>query len=431
MDTRSPYRVGSPALSSRSLNTIRLQSVPQWQWTDVESIPLTWLITSDLSVDGQYTCWISAAAPLRRLLDASGHEIIPSESTDQRSCTTTCNPDLISNWESFIPTLLAEIEKRDWLAVDVVDREFGIEAPFKVPTVFVTTKDADNELWRHDIIPRLRTHLPVPFDIDIFHASTLSYGVSGEETRSERDPQDPDIPLHSTIADYSPVVHMGASMGLDNPRNTATASFSVPIIPSQVCKNGLVRIVAPSHSDHEAFANENLDELAAGYRHETPHYKLFTKRLETATADLVVLDNTDRVLGTVWATTGLQPPCLQTRKDDRSLELGLDWTLVKLAKDREIRYSSAFPLSSTSTGYPASQFTRIEKDGSYCAGEQGVVKIGRTTRVTHGRINCIRSIMNTSNIVPVDLRHRLGNKHGIVFAYGVLHENSDRDFMKG
>ncbi|EFQ86559.1 hypothetical protein PTT_18188 [Pyrenophora teres f. teres 0-1] len=519
-NTRWTYRVGSPDLISHPFETELLQSFPQWEreefrqyihktlkdagvevlWThlvkhvragiDVEDTPITLSIDSDLSVDGQYACWVIAAASLRCLLDASGLEQVLVEITDRRAARHLdsrrprgCTPDFISRWQSFIPILLAAIEDRDWLAIDIVSREFGVSSPFTVPTIVITTKDADNEIWRQRIIPRLRTHLPSSMDIDIVYASTLSYTASSEDEIKSLS-----APLYSTMEEYLDCVRAGSSTGLDHSPNSATIGAAIILSDSNgnetscgltnhhvvakegsliyencpighslgpdnpVCRDGLVKLVCPSHPDHERFVTHtrnglksstaSLAYLEKNCRQETPFYAYFAERVPKYQADLKKLhNNPNRLLGTVWATSGYRVcnkagysstdmmdfssvdkerdkdmPCLQTLIDGRTLSFGLNWALVKLAENRGI------------VGVPY-KYTRIEPNKTY-----PVLKKGRTTNWTEGTISRIGSLLNIRkddvNVMPVDLRGRFGETNGVMLAYGIFNGKKSGYFME-
>ena len=66
------------------------------------------------------------------------------------------------------------------------------------------------------------------------------------------------------------------------------------------------------------------------------------------------------------------------------------------------------------------------------------MKRGRTTGVTKGRINAIRSILKIQknqddkvNIIPVDLSKRFGAQDGIFLAYGIFDDRDGHEFMLG
>ena len=523
-DSRPPwatlelYNRISKILKEAGVKVERCDFVKQYHvGTDAETVPFTLVTWSDLSIDSQYSCWVTATARLRNLFDMSGLGNILIEIFDQKSSywswshpILSCNPDLISKWEGFIPTLLAEIEDRDWLAIDVVEREFGIKAPFRVPTIVVTTKDADNELWGQKIIPRLRTHLPDPFHIEVLYASALSRLASSGGTQVEPVDSDniidPIFGICTTSQNYSSCVEMGASIGLDKIHNSGSVGVGIKIRDKNgnetiygltchhvvgcdgsliqkhcpvgqflspehpVCKDGLVKVVAPSHPDHERFSKfahnharsltNRVKRLVENGMQEISTFKMWTSRLELANDDLkVVRSNPDRSFGTVWATSGYRvctnpnfssnevkdmsvvgtqeetdpkvkhSPCSQTRIGDRSLSFGLNWALLKIVEARKPDPRLPFPFQYEC----ALQYTRIEKDQSY-----KVMKRGRTTGVTKGRINAIRSILKIQknqddkvNIIPVDLSKRFGAQDGIFLAYGIFDDRDGHEFMLG
>ncbi|EMD58112.1 hypothetical protein COCSADRAFT_165896 [Bipolaris sorokiniana ND90Pr] len=134
-------------------------------------------------------------------------------------------PDISACWQNFLAALLGEITERDWLAVDTVVREFGVKHPFTVLIILITTRDADDEIWRQNIFPRLRSSLPQDLDIDVFYASALSY-MSGESSDEETIVEKCSRPaIYSTMADYSGLVQMGSSIGLGEPANSASYSW--------------------------------------------------------------------------------------------------------------------------------------------------------------------------------------------------------------
>ncbi|KAH7562998.1 hypothetical protein J3E72DRAFT_186700 [Bipolaris maydis] len=393
MDTSCSYRVAIPAPLTQPLDWEPVNKIPYWDFTqfhkDVHQIlknanvvvcaqrlvkrfrpgmvsaPTTLLIESDLSIDGQYMCWKTGAESLRHFLDYKGLEQFLIEIIDSKaaygsfgSALLECRPELFTSWQAFVPTLLKEIKERNWLAIDVVTREFGTKDPFQIPTVLITTKDSEDEIWRQRIIPRLRCLLPIDMDIDILHGSKLSHATSSQrpddETATEDCTEDASpLPIHCTMADYSDLVEMGSSIGLDKPANTATVGAVVKLCDSEgkettcgltnhhviapetslaekncpvgyflspdheICHKGLTKVVAPSHTDHQSLLQfmsrervgmeSQVQELIDLHRQESRLYVIKHQKLRQLTADYTILNNNpDRLLGTVFASSGFR-----------------------------------------------------------------------------------------------------------------------------
>ncbi|KAJ5051213.1 hypothetical protein J3E74DRAFT_469662 [Bipolaris maydis] len=443
------------------------------------SAPTTLLIESDLSIDGQYMCWKTGAKRLRNFLDNHGLEQLLVEIIDSKAAylfsagpLLDCRPGLFANWRLFVPTLLEEIKEQKWLAIDVVSREFGTKFPIHVPTVLITTKDPENEIWRQKIIPRLRYCLPPDMDIDILYGSQLSHAASSTQPDNHTAMESPiedasPLAIHCTLMDYSNVGQIGSSIGLDQSSSSATISAVVKLRNKkncpigrflspdhEICRGELVRVVAPSHTDHQnlvkftsrerAGMQLRIQNLIDSHRQESRFYDTENQMLQKHIADYKILnDNPNRLFGTVFASSGesfsqvasidnISSPSLHTRINGRTLDFGLNWALVKLATDRQLAdYITGVPLHiKIPTSASATRYTQVKHDRSY-----NVVKKGRSTGWTVGKISRIGSLLNlrndNTNIVPVDLSHRYGAANDVILAFGVVHEQKHKDFMRG
>ncbi|EMD86568.1 hypothetical protein COCC4DRAFT_200423 [Bipolaris maydis ATCC 48331] len=544
MDTSCSYRVAIPAPLTQPLDWEPVNEIPYWDFTqfhkDVHQIlkdanvvvcaqrlvkrfrpgmvsaPTTLLIESDLSIDGQYMCWKTGAKRLRNFLDNHGLEQLLVEIIDSKAAylfsagpLLDCRPGLFANWRLFVPTLLEEIKEQKWLAIDVVSREFGTKFPIHVPTVLITTKDPENEIWRQKIIPRLRYCLPPDMDIDILYGSQLSHAASSTQPDNHTAMESPiedasPLAIHCTLMDYSNVVQIGSSIGLDQSSSSATISAVVKLRNSEgkettcgltnhhaiapenslaekncpigrflspdheICRGELVRVVAPSHTDHQnlvkftsrerAGMQLRIQNLIDSHRQESRFYDTENQMLQKHIADYKILnDNPNRLFGTVFASSGfricnntnytiaqresfsqvasidnISSPSLHTRINGRTLDFGLNWALVKLATDRQLAdYITGVPLHiKIPTSASATRYTQVKHDRSY-----NVVKKGRSTGWTVGKISRIGSLLNlrndNTNIVPVDLSHRYGAANDVILAFGVVHEQKHKDFMRG
>jgi len=547
IDARWSHRVGSPALAVPPFDTVGAQKTSEWKdvafrlkvvhvlenahvrvlgydlvrrvrpGQDASQTPLTLLVTSDVSLEGQYSAWKVAVYDLRSLLDRASREDIVVEITDIKTAEGVvstplvgCTPELIIAWNHFQPSLLEEIQAQQWLAADIVLREIGELHPVSVPTLLITAKDADLAIWWDDIVPRLYQLLPPTMDLEILYAPHLTMQTSSDDQDAEDSDVRPNI--YSTMDDYDGTVQMGASMGVDQPANSGSGTVGAVVrlkdakghetlcaltnhhvvatrqgnsvintqIPAgeflgldhEISCLGLVQVKAPSNKDHERFIKyktmekkENDQTLA---RFEGPHlfgHSLAQRNVEATDTDWQTLDqDPNRLLGTVLASSGFRvcnnktytpaeaqtfsnvahvpnyalreqdgtmPQSLAEKIDGRTLEFGLNWAVIKLATSRNLSDRTPYRGSGVKvpTGARVSQFTHIRHHETY-----KVAKKGRTTGWTYGQINEIGSLLNLrpadkTSIVPVDMGERFGPTNAVMLAFGIVHDQKNKDFM--
>ncbi|USP79246.1 hypothetical protein yc1106_06520 [Curvularia clavata] len=499
MDTSCSYRVGSLALLSPPFEVEPvLDETPSWatstefrkavsttlkdanvhvyhHWVvqqfrpghDTKDAPLTLSIESDISLEGQYACWKTGFEKLRHLLDATGLKEMLIEIIDRKATDVRFRP--------FYTFPLLDVHSDAFLAVDTVMREFGVKHPFKIPTIVITARDAEDTIWKQDIIPRLRGSLPPGMDIDILYASALSWEPSESSEHSDTPliAQRPgEESMYGTIMDnYSKVVRMGASVGLEEPANsTHSATVGAEIILRDstgyetICgltSNHVLAknsgLICQNHPNGQYLSPDHQlcreGRASAKYMVDGPIYAQGKECLEKSSAQYALLNaNPDRHFGTVWATSGFRigdcTGCSHTRelesltaamaKDANSfntetqghkLGFGLDWALIKLDANRELSWKIPLYSKLRFTYLHITQFTHIQENKSY-----KVAKKGRTTGWTSGTISQIGSIVklrpDNTNAVPADLRDQFGDAT-IVRAFSILHDDKREDFMKG
>ena len=257
MDIRWNYRVGAPALTVPPFDNIGAQWIPEWSdgvfrqsvarilhdaqvrvlgYGLVKRVrpgqtpsltPPTLLVTSDVSVDGQYSAWKVAVSDLRLLFDKANREDIMVGFTDIRTADevpsaplTDCAPELVAAWECYRPALLDDIQERQWLTADIVLREIGELHPIRAPTLLITAQDADSAIWWDKILPHIRQQLPQAMEVDLLYAPHLAMQTSRDEEEAEEPYVRPAI--YSTMQDYDAIVEMGASIGVEQPDNSGT-----------------------------------------------------------------------------------------------------------------------------------------------------------------------------------------------------------------
>jgi hypothetical protein len=158
--------------------------------------------------------------------------------------------------------------------------------------------------------------------------------------------------IYNTIQDYDRVVQMGSSMGVHEPANSSTVSAVIRLLDAngeetncaltnhhvvatlegksiineriragqflgldrEISCLGLVKIVAPSHKDHDRFLEyktiekkEHDEALAAFQDQHLPGYTFAQRNVIATKNDWVVLNsNPVRLLGTVLASSGFR-----------------------------------------------------------------------------------------------------------------------------
>jgi hypothetical protein len=482
---------------------------------EVSQTPLTLLVISDASIKSQYSAWKVAVKHLRLLLNKNNREDIIVEISDIKTAhevvlapLVDCTPELINAWHEFQPALLKEIDGQKWLAVDIVRREIGDIHPVSAPTVFITARDADLAIWWDIILPRLRERLPSPMELDLLYSPHLTLQTPSDGQDVEDASLRPNI--YSTMQDYARDVQMGSSMGVHEPANSGTVSAVIRLrdangeetncaltnhhvvatlegksiinerIPAgqflgldhEISRLGLVKIVAPSHLDHNRFLEyktmekKEHDEALANFQNQyLPGYTLAQRNVITTDSDWVVLNsNPDRLLGTVLASSGFRvckntdytlaetatfskvahvpnyafrhkdgtmPPSLAEKINGRTIDFGLNWAVIKLAENRTL--SDRTPQRSSGvkvpTGAQVGRYAHIRHNMSY-----NVAKKGRTTGWTYGKVSEIGSLLNlrpadTTSVIPVDLAERFGHTNGIMLAFGVIDDRKREEFM--
>ncbi|EFQ93688.1 hypothetical protein CFE70_002850 [Pyrenophora teres f. teres 0-1] len=482
---------------------------------EVSQTPLTLLVISDASIKTQYAAWEVAVRHLRSLFDNIKREDIIIEISDIKTAHEVvsapligCTPELINAWHEFQPFLLREIDGQEWLAVDIVHREIGDLYPVSAPTLFITARDADLAIWWDIILPRLRERLPSPMELDLLYSSHLTLRTPSDEQVTEDSGFRPSI--YSTMQDYDRVVQMGSSIGVDQPANSGTVSAVIRLrdangketecaltnhhvvatceaksiinkqIPAgqflgldhKISRLGLVKIVAPSHKDHDRFLEyktmekKEHDEVLATFQNQHLYgYPLAHRNVIATDSDWVVLNSMpDRLLGTVLASSGYRtcnntdytlaetksfskvihvpnyafrykdgtmPLSLAEKINGRTLDFGLNWAVIKLAKNRTL--SDRTPPRSSGVKIPTraqvGRYAHIRHNVSY-----NVAKKGRTTGWTYGKVSEIGSLLNLrpadgTSIIPVDLADRYGQTNAIMLAFGVIDDRKREEFM--
>ncbi|KAI4631972.1 uncharacterized protein J4E87_002679 [Alternaria ethzedia] len=355
--------------------------------------PRTLLVTSDVSVDGQYSAWKVAVSDLRLLFDKANREDITVELTDIRTADgvpsaplTDCAPELVAAWECYRPALLEDIQERQWLTADIVLREIGELQPIRAPTLLITAQDADSAIWWDRILPHIRQLLPQTMEVDLLYAPHLAMQTSGDEEEAEEPRVRPAI--YSTMQDYDAIVEMGASIGVEQPDNSGTVGAVLVLkdaagnetncaltnhhvvathdptsvinrgmsigehlgVNHEISQLGLVKIKAPSNPDHTRFLKckamdkyEHDQDVASFDNPYHPEYARAQSRAAATNRDCQVLDaDPNRLLGTVIASSGYR---VRENDDYTSAEVQTLSTVDNVLDDAFKRKDGTFPPS--------------------------------------------------------------------------------------
>ncbi|CAE7020408.1 hypothetical protein PTTW11_03059 [Pyrenophora teres f. teres] len=125
------------------------------------------------------------------------------------------------------------------------------------------------------------------------------------------------------------------------------------------------------------------------------------------------------------------PLSLAEKINGRTLDFGLNWAVIKLAKNRTL--SDRTPPRSSGVKIPTraqvGRYAHIRHNVSY-----NVAKKGRTTGWTYGKVSEIGSLLNLrpadgTSIIPVDLADRYGQTNAIMLAFGVIDDRKREEFM--
>lgn len=179
--------------------------------------PVTLVLVSKYS-DGCQSNWVKVVVEVYQCLSRRGI-VQPIELIDEQvfygrlnvSPVLSTHHDLIEGWGRIMKDFLAVIERRDWLAIDVLYREFPSRKP--QPTVIINAADADDRKWWDTLLPRLSQLTQskgLEVDIVLLHLSALDTSATGS-------PADVDnfSGPHPEIAQefYDEMISMGSSFG--------------------------------------------------------------------------------------------------------------------------------------------------------------------------------------------------------------------------
>ncbi|KAI4611190.1 hypothetical protein J4E83_008133 [Alternaria metachromatica] len=322
--------------------------------------PLTLLVTSDVSVDEQYSAWKVAVSDLRLLFDKANREDLTIEITDIRTADgvpssplTDCAPELVAAWECYRPALLEDIQEQQWLTADVVLREIGELHPIRAPTLLITAQDADSAIWWDKILPHIRQQLPQTMEVDLLYTPHLDMQTSGHEEEAEEPYVRPAI--CSTMQDYDAIVEMGASIGVEQPDNSGTVGAVI------VLKDAAGNETNCALTNHHVVATHDPKSVINSVLDADPNRLLGTviassgyrvrENDDYTPAEVQTLSTVDDVLDDAFKRKdGTFPPSLADQIAGRTLKFALDWALMKVATGRTM--SDRVPIGGAGINVP-------------------------------------------------------------------------------
>jgi hypothetical protein len=227
IDSRLPYRIGYPKLPVLPVETTVLRESPDtffpnfsYRWRDIQDILAKWSIpqsgvffayrencrkdvadserhpTLVIVSTYEHNCqgdWVKAVSEISAYLLQFGiNQTI--ELVDERVyyesfytspiLSTDCK--LIDGWNSILSEFLTTIEHRDWVAIDALYREFPSRG--MQPTVIVNARDANDNIWWDQTLPRLHGLLQengLELDIVLLFLPGLRFTMAGSDTRPD------------------------------------------------------------------------------------------------------------------------------------------------------------------------------------------------------------------------------------------------------
>jgi len=394
-------------------------------------------VLQDYGVDARIELLFSKGVSLMAKKDHIEPHIrtLPVLSTDRQ---------LIEGWKKARPDFFANLQGRDWVAVDVLYRG---TTDRKYPIVTVSARDANDSAAWDATLMALRKVLQdygVDARVEILPAEGITPAVEKRDAKEDRI-EDRTEPHFTTVKyDFYKNFNMGTSCGVSGSDITGTlggwirlkkgpATLELGLTNYHVLKDGLLRedspfppiedlsygkVVSPSDSDHKRaktdFEKEvketqkkfqGFQETLENVSRDDPIWKKSFQFMDTVANELdgyrKKLDSTNnsREIGSIYSASGFRTRdnlryLNQPGKSGQHEGWATDWCLVQveepacISRKLELRgLPSTFEyMSSQDEGEDVTQYCSISANKNY-----KVAKRGRTSGWTDGVLSAIDS----------------------------------------
>ncbi|KAF2728736.1 hypothetical protein EJ04DRAFT_569254 [Polyplosphaeria fusca] len=319
--------------------------------------------------------------------------------------------DILETSQRLLPTITSIISQHQWITVDILNWYLPTHSSYH-PTVVISARDTSDDLWWSTTLPDIRRAIKETgngLEVVLLFLDCLDISATPP---TGYQPADTFIKMHFNDNEFA----LGTSCGLMGSNTSGTlGGFVVVERGGEQIKLGLtnchvllrgtklnlestmspcstleeLKAVSPSDVDHEvltceiqgciAYESERLEKLEQAYA--TSH---------------------DRFLGTIFATSGFTtwPPTDRSNTSDELLSpisWALDWCLIRLGNrvrlsnlpeylPKDVEIMERVPI-----GFWACVDPRINYE---------VMKRGRSTAWTRGRITAIDSTIHPGNGLP-------------------------------
>ncbi|KAF2004686.1 hypothetical protein P154DRAFT_571895 [Amniculicola lignicola CBS 123094] len=479
LDTRLPYRIGSPILPvlpivsrvpsqplSKYLGAADVQKINdilrsfqiRCDWnishrlheSDRAQEDLLTLLVVSRARQHSNTLWTMAVSEIRKYFNTIGLnyaiEMIDKRAHDglQTRIVHPADAD-IELWNTTIlPRVVEALGQQDWLSVDVLRREHPHHPGSDPISLIICARDADDPTWWNTITPSLTSILNAYelYDVQIV-VLYLSELLHCDKTRTE-----PDQQLLKEVYRQDENWLMGASCGQSGSRSSGTLGGRVVlhggdktrfmgltnfhVLCNQDSNMGIVQVSIPSDSDHQRalqasqadlesaqgeLKEENQRVIAIGKRHR----KMIKIQLDFRTAERRGVKELNRNAGDVYASS------LTPWNEPDSTSWAMDWCLFETLYQKTVLSTLLYP-TPTGTAYTtirAEEYASISrKDYVY-----DVVKRGRSSNWTKGTTSAIRSAIRISSSSPnpkipgPSHIERSTNVNKTLYCYGIISKN--------
>lgn len=349
---------------------------------------------------------------------------------------------IVEGWAKVLPDFLATIENQEWVALDVLNRQFPSRE--MQATVIISAQDANDDTWYRKTIPALSQLLQVndlKLEVTLLFLNGKDLTMTGSSTlegcfqpdRAVRDGfyMNP-IPIGTSCAVSGSAGSgtLGCRMKLRKESSTlefgltnyhvlrgalgATGPVCGPFRPDLVQSYGIA--VSPSDHDHEATVQgmkEICNEINETHKYLSQKLEYLTEndparpsvsKNEKLTFDkrkiledeLEVAENSARYIGRVYAASGFRT-CENPRFPQlmESSDWALNWCLAQVDQPKSIspQLQHVPKLAKhVKSGDQVTQYCSISSQENY-----DIVKRGRTTGWTRGTTSAVPSILRISD----------------------------------
>ncbi|KAF2734221.1 hypothetical protein EJ04DRAFT_251443 [Polyplosphaeria fusca] len=415
IDTRLPYRVGCPNLlvlpvqrdfltNFKLPDPLQFISILQNNSVAHEVViavkqynrgnPLNYQDT--LQIQALYTStecterWAKAAQEVKNLLNANGFVDFAVEIIDikvviglQTSAIEPTDTGIIQSWLALEQTFLSAISSYEVLAIDFLCREYPLQG--LVPSIIITSKDANKESWWSSTLPLLR-HKLGEYGAELHVEIVLLYNDKLNLAMNERDISEDQAREYlrkrkktvqnrklntlkkeewpasqEIVKNFYQGPNMGSSCGSLRSNRTLTLGGQITLqsnkseiflgltnfhllheeefespgpYPPLSAPSGLP-VMSPSNSDHGHFIQNTKKRLRDAVYHGLEPNNDVIVEYHTCRIDehrLRVAESSDCALGSVYAGSGYTKRD-NNRYKDFVTDWAMDWCLIKMSAE--------------------------------------------------------------------------------------------------